>query len=372
MNPYIDAFREPTPARALARRITDLASQIPKDRRPFRIMEVCGSHTMAIARYALRDALPPWIELISGPGCPVCVTDPGYLDAAIELAHRGARVFTFGDLLRAPGSRETLTDARAGGGDVEICYTPLAAVEAARADTERPVVFLAIGFETTIPPAIRAAVEAHHAGLKNFSLLTAFKLIPPALEVLASDASLQIDAFLLPAHVSAIIGATAYEGFVRVHRRPCVIAGFEPLDILYGIENLVHQALAGQACVENQYSRVVRPFGNPRAQNLIEEWLEPEDAVWRGLGVVPRSGLRLRSDRAEFDAARRFALKITAGRPHPACRCGDVLRGILHPQACPLFGVACTPERPVGPCMVSSEGSCSAALRYRVSMRNVE
>ena len=354
MNPYLDAFREAAPARALARRIAELAERLPPHPRPFRVMEVCGSHTMAIARYALRDLLPPWIELISGPGCPVCVTDPGYLDAAIKLARRGVRVFTFGDLLRAPGSKGSLAEARAEG----------ATVEAARAESARPVVFLAVGFETTIPPALAAADSAARARLDHFSLLTAFKRIPPALDALASDASLRVDAFLLPAHVSAIIGAEAYEPFVRAHHRPCVIAGFEPLDILFGIEGLLRQALDGEPRVENQYRRVVRPGGNARARRLIEEWLEPEDAAWRGLGVLPGSGLRLRPERAAFDAARRFAIEVRPGRPHPACRCGDVLRGARRPRDCPLFGAACRPEHPLGPCMVSSEGSCAAALHY--------
>lgn len=365
MNPYLDAFREAAPAAALARRIGALAVRLPEARTTFRIMEVCGSHTMAIARYALRDLLPARLELISGPGCPVCVTDPGYLDAAIALARDGARIYTFGDLLRAPGSAGSLADARAAGATVEVCVSPLAAVEAARAEPAREVIFLAVGFETTVAPILAAAAAAERSGLRNFSLLTAFKRIPPALEALAADPALAIDAFLLPAHVSAIIGAAAYEPFVRAHRRPCAIAGFEPLDILDGIESLLQQAVNGVARVDNRYSRVVRSEGNPRAQRLIAEWLEPADAAWRGLGVIPESGWRLRREKERFDAARRFGLEVRAGRSHPACRCGDVLKGLIRPEQCALFGRVCRPEQPVGPCMVSSEGSCAAALRYR-------
>ncbi len=369
MNPYLDAFREAAPARALSRRIRELTARLPAERRSFRIMEVCGSHTMAIARYALRDLLPPDLELLSGPGCPVCVTDPGYLDAAIELARRGVRVFTFGDLLRAPGSRASLADARAEGADIAVCYSPLDAVAAARAAPDRPAVFLAVGFETTVAPILAAAAAAEREGLSNFTLLTAFKRIPPALEALAADPALGVDAFLLPAHVSAIIGAAAYEPFVQTFRRPCVIAGFEPLDILYGIEGLLRQAVEGVARVENQYNRVATSGGNARAQRLLAEWLAPEDAAWRGLGVIPGSGWRLREERAAFDAARRFALEMRSGRAHPGCRCGDVLRGALRPRNCPLFGAVCRPENPIGPCMVSSEGSCAAALRYEVGER---
>lgn len=368
MNPYLDAFRESAPAAVLARRIAHLAAALPPGRGPFRVMEVCGSHTMAIARYALRDLLPPRIELISGPGCPVCVTAPGYLDTAIELARRGAALFTFGDLLRAPGSIESLADARAGGAAVVVCASPLAAVDAARAEPSREVVFLAVGFETTVAPILSAAAAAERDGLRNFSLLTAFKCIPPALEALAGDPALAIDAFLLPAHVSAIIGASAYAPFVRAHRRPCAIAGFEPLDILDGVEALLRQAVAGAPAVENRYNRVVRDAGNPRAQRLIAEWLVPDDAAWRGIGVIPASGLRLRAEKSAFDATRRFGLAVRTGRPNPACRCGDVLKGVLRPEQCPLFGRACRPERPVGPCMVSSEGSCAAALRYRPAL----
>jgi len=320
---------------------------------------------MAIARYALRDLLPPRIELISGPGCPVCVTDPGYLDAALALARRGLALFTFGDLLRAPGSAESLADARAAGARVEVCVSPLAAVAAARSDPAQEFVFLAVGFETTMAPILGAAEAAAREGLRNFSLLTAFKCIPPALEALARDPALAIDAFLLPAHVSAIIGAAAYEPFVQARRRPCAVAGFEPLDILDGIESLLRQAVAGAPAVENRYNRVVRREGNPRAQRLIADWLEPDDAAWRGIGVIPGSGLRLRPEKAAFDAARRFGLAVQPGRSNPACRCGDVLKGVLRPEQCPLFGRACRPERPIGPCMVSSEGSCAAALRYR-------
>ncbi len=358
---YLDGFRNSAAARALAARIADRAARLD---RPIRIMEVCGSHTMAIGRFGLRGMLPPTVELVSGPGCPVCVTDAGYLDAALDLAGRGARLATFGDLLRVPGSRGTLAQARAEGAHVDVCYSPDQALDFARAHPGEEIVFLGIGFETTIPPVVSLVELARHGGINNLSLLTAFKLIPPALEALAADADLAIDAFLCPAHVSAIIGARAYEPFAQRHRRPCVVAGFEPLDILLGVDGLLAQLAAGEARVENQYNRVVRPNGNPKARALMETYLEPCAADWRGLGRVPDSALRLRAEWRAYDAAARFGLELAPGRVPPGCRCGDVIRGRLTPPACPLFDGACAPDHPVGPCMVSAEGSCAAWHKY--------
>jgi len=330
---YIQGFRNAAAAAALRRRIEAAGAALADGGRTASIMEVCGTHTMAIARHGIRGMLPRNVDLVSGPGCPVCVTDPGYIDAAMALARQGA----------------------AG---------PNAALEAARRAPEREIVFLAIGFETTIAPVIGAVAHAAAAGLSNLSLLTAFKRVPPALAALAADDALRIDAFLCPAHVSAIIGARAYEPFCGDGGLPCVIAGFEPLDILFGIEGILNQLVAGQARVENQYSRVVKPDGNRKAQALIDRFLTPVDAHWRGLGTLPASGLGLRPEYAAFDAEKKHGIAVQPGRAPAGCLCGDVIRGKNKPPDCPLFGTGCTPDDPVGPCMVSAEGSCAAYYKY--------
>jgi len=358
---YLDGFRDPQAAAALAERAGALAARLE---RPVQLMEVCGSHTMAIARYALRGMLPANVRLISGPGCPVCVTDAGYVDAAIDLAERGVRIATFGDLLRVPGSRRSLADVRAEGAVVRVVYAPDQALEWARQEPEHPWVFLAVGFETTTAPLAALASGLVRSGPANMSLLTAFKRVPPALDALVADPALAIDGFLCPAHVSAILGADAYRPYAEVHGRPCVVAGFEPLDILLGVCGLLEQLVAGEARVDNQYERVVRPEGNLVAKRLIDACFEPVDAPWRGLGTLPASGYGLRAELAHLDAEKVHDRPVTAGRDHPACRCGDVLKGVLEPQGCKLFGRACLPDHPLGPCMVSSEGSCAAAWKY--------
>lgn len=358
---YIDGFRDPAVAAALRARIDALAAGLG---RPVNVMEVCGSHTMAIARYGIREVLPPGVNLISGPGCPVCVTPARYIDAAIALAERGMIICTFGDMIPVPGSVSTLAECRARGGQVEICYSPTRALELAEANPAREVVFLAIGFETTTAPVITLVDQALSRGVNNLSLLTSFKLVPPALSALLADPDIRIDAFLCPAHVSAIIGADAYKPFAERYRVPCVIAGFEPLDILYGIQGILEQVTAGRAEVVNLYARVVTAGGNRRAQELMGKYLQPVDAAWRGIGTIPASGLGLRPDYARFDAERRHGVAVTLGGENPACACGEVLKGKIRPPDCALFGTACVPEHPVGPCMVSAEGSCAAWFKY--------
>jgi hydrogenase expression/formation protein HypD len=327
-------------------------------------MEVCGGHTMAIARGGIRALLPPGVTLVSGPGCPVCVTAPGYIDAAIALARRGVTIATFGDLLPVPGSSTSLSECRSQGARVESCYSPRAALDLARAEPGREVVFLAIGFETTIAPAASLVDLAIRHGVANLSLLTAFKLVPPALRAVLDDPDARIDAFLCPGHVSTVTGSRVYEPFARVDGKPCVIAGFEPLDLLHGLCAVLAQLADGRADVENLYARAVRPEGNPKAQQVMARLLEPANVVWRGLGRLPASGLVLREAFARYDAAARFAIEVGPGREHAGCGCGDVIRGKLAPAACPLFGAPCTPADPVGPCMVSAEGACAAAYRY--------
>ncbi len=361
---YIDGFRNPDVAAQFVRLISEQGRALAAQGRRVHIMEVCGSHTMAIGRYGIRELLPENVELISGPGCPVCVTDPGYIDTAIALAGRGAILATFGDMIRVPGSDSDLTACRTEGGDVRVCYSPSAAVEIAQSHPDRDVVFLAIGFETTIVPVVSIVDEALRAGVHNVSLLTAFKLVPPALHALLADKEIQIDAFLCPAHVSAIIGANAYAPFATDYHVPCVVAGFEPLDILYGVHGILGQVLKHEASVENQYARVVRPEGNPKAQARIAQYLEPVDAVWRGIGVIPASGLGLRPEFAAYDAEKKHGVTVKPGRQHAGCRCGDVIKGKLRPTACPLFSKVCTPDNPVGPCMVSAEGTCAAYFKY--------
>jgi len=361
---YIDGFRNPDAAACLRQRIAGLAEKLAAADRHANIMEVCGTHTMAIARYGIRDLLPRNVTLVSGPGCPVCVTSPGYIDAAIELAAKGAIIATFGDLAHVPGSETTLAETRSAGGAIKICYSPLAALDLARKNPEREIVFLAVGFETTIAPITSLVDKAIGNGIENLSLLTAFKLIPPALQSLVTDPEVRIDAFLCPAHVTAIIGADAYEPFARDHGVPCVVAGFEPLDIMLGLQGILQQLNDKEARVENQYSRVARPEGNRRARALIDKYLCPVDATWRGIGIIPNSGLSLRQEYARFDAAKRHNVGITAGKTDPRCLCGDVIRGKHLPPDCKLFAAGCTPDHPVGPCMVSTEGTCAAYYKY--------
>jgi hydrogenase expression/formation protein HypD len=359
---YLDPFRDPQVARALAADITRQGEQLAARGRRITIMEVCGSHTMAIARYGIRALLPENVVLLSGPGCPVCVTPPGYIDAAIELAQRGCHVHSFGDMINVPGTDQTLGMARATGGAITACYSPEEALLHARRHPDADVVFLAIGFETTLAPLVALLTRDHLP--QNLSLLTAFKLIPPVLQALRHDPDLAIDAFLCPPHVSAIIGSESYRPLSGPGGLPCIVAGFEPLDILLGIRGVLQQLIEGRSDVENQYARVVRPRGNRKAQRLMHDYLEPIDATWRGLGTIRASGLALRPRYAHLDAQHRFDMLIPPGREPAGCACGAVIKGSAHPRHCPHFGTSCTPASPIGPCMVSAEGSCAAAFRY--------
>lgn len=361
---YTDEFRNPKAIAGIIEKIRQLASS-PKGRaRFFRIMEVCGTHSMAIAKFAINDLLPRNIELISGPGCPVCVSDAGYIDAALELARGGALIATFGDMVNVPGSETTLAKTRAEGITLKICYSPLTALDIARANPDKQVVFLAVGFETTIAPFAVLLDIVVNEKIENFSFLTSFKLILPAMEALTSDTELNIDAFLCPANVSVIIGAKAYEPFVSKYKIPCVIAGFEPVDILMGIEAIVRQLRDGRAEVENMYRRAAKYNGNIKARELMKKYFEVYDASWRGIGIIPKSGMKIRKNFEKYDALAKFGLEIKKGKSDLRCRCGDVLKGKIKPSECPLFSKICTPVNPVGPCMVSSEGSCAAYFKY--------
>ncbi len=325
-----------------------------------RIMEVCGTHTHEIFRLGIRGILPGSIEMISGPGCPVCVTPPDYLDEAVWLALKKECVIcTFGDLIRVPGSEMSLAGARAEGADIHTVYSPLDAVDAAARTPDRQIVFLSVGFETTTPAACLAVKKARELGLDNFSVLTANKTMPNAYEALKGSA----DAFLYPGHVHAITGE---EDCRRMQSEGVsgVIAGFTAKELLTALAVIVRLSQTGEPFFENCYPRVVRPEGNPSGLALMREVTEPCDAVWRGLGVIPGSGLKLAGDYADLDARLKFDIPKMEGRTDPACRCGEVLRGECRPSECPLFGTACTPEDPVGACMVSSEGACSAFYQY--------
>ncbi len=331
----------------------------------FRAMEVCGTHTVSIFRSGIRSLLPERIELISGPGCPVCVTPIGEIDRAVSLAHRRDVVLlTFGDLMRVPGSASSLSLARAEGSDVRIITSPLEVLAIAQGEPGKRVVFFAAGFETTSPAIAATLREAQLKGIGNLFVLSSLRLIPPALRVLLSSGRLALDGFLLPGHVSVIIGADPYSFLVQEFSSRGVITGFEPLDILEGVSMLLRQKKEGRAEIEIQYRRAVRQEGNPRALWIMEEVFMPVDARWRGLGTISNSGLALREEFREMDAAEAFDIPYEEVDDPPGCRCGEVLQGLIHPPECPLFGTRCTPQHPVGPCMVSSEGSCAAFHRY--------
>jgi len=332
--------------------------------REVRLMEVCGTHTVAIRRSGLRSLLPPNIRLISGPGCPVCVTPAGYIDNALALLERqGLTLATFGDLLKVPGASGGSLARHLGSSRLRVLYSPAELPELARSSSG-PVVFLGIGFETTIPVVAAAFLRAAEQGLDNLFLYPAFKIVPPALKALLRGPASNLDGFLLPGHVSVILGLEPYRFLEAPGGVPGVITGFEPLDLLQGILGLVRQLAAGTRRVENAYERAVRPEGNPRAREVMARLLEPADALWRGLGLIPASGLELRPEYAGFDAAGRFGLPRMWNSEPTGCGCAEVLQGLREPESCLLFGQACTPESPVGPCMVSSEGACAAAYRY--------
>lgn len=342
--------------------ITELARAVG---RPVRLMEVCGTHTVAIFRHGIRALLPDSIRLLSGPGCPVCVTAAADVEAAIGLARSGdATLATFGDMLRVPGRRASLAEARADGADVRVVYSPLDALALAERDPSREIVFFATGFETTSPLVAGTIAEADRRGVANFSILSVHKAVPPALQALLGSGEVSVDGFILPGHVCTVTGIGPFGFLPAEHGKAAVVTGFEAADILAGVAMLLAQIAAGAPRVEIQYASVVRPAGNPRAREILERHFEPCDAHWRGIGTIPASGLALRAAFASRDAVRRFGLERPDVPDPAACQCGSVLKGIATPPDCRLFGKACTPEHPVGACMVSSEGSCAAYYKY--------
>ena len=352
-------FKDPKLARGLIDSIQALAPEHAT------LMEVCGTHTVAIARNGIRSLMPEGCRLASGPGCPVCVTSNHDIDAVIALARVPEVILTtFGDMTRVPGSTSSLLKEQAAGRDVRIVYSPLDALNIAKENPERQVVFVGVGFETTTPLIAIAIKRAKAMGLENFSVFAVHKNMPNAMDVLMRDPNLKVDALILPGHVSTIIGMEPWRFLAEKYGIPGVITGFEPLDVLEGIAMIMRQLHEGRAEIENAYTRGVMPQGNPVALAAIDEVFETCTATWRGLGPIEGSGYRIRDEFAQFDALRRFEPAIEPTQEPTGCRCGDVLRGIMAPDECPLFRKVCTPENPVGPCMVSSEGSCAAYFRY--------
>jgi hydrogenase expression/formation protein HypD len=360
-------FRDP----AAVRRLVDgIAAFQPG--RELRLMHVCGTHENALCQFGLRDLLPRWVRLVAGPGCPVCVCPAADIDLAVRLAtEHGVTVASFGDVVRVP-ARGTLLEAKARGGDCRVVYGIDDAIKLARANPERQVVFFAVGFETT---ACTTAAALQRGVPPNFSVLCSHRLVPPALEALVASEGPTLDGFILPGHVIAVAGLTDYRALGERHGIPMAVAGFEPVDLLLAIERLVRSAARrspdGKQELFNAYSRLVREQGNPAARKAMDEVFEPCDAAWRGIGVIPRSGYRLRERYAAFDAARRFDISPDPTIPdtHPGCRCGQVLLGRLEPEDCPLFSGACHPENPIGPCMVAFEGTCHARFRHGSARR---
>ena len=366
---FLDEFRDGELAKTLA---TKIAAQAEPERR-YHIMEFCGGHTHAIFRYGVQDLLPENVRLVHGPGCPVCVLPVGRVDNAVELAQdKGVILCTYGDLLRVPGSRGiSLLRAKAEGADVRMIYSSLDALRIAQENPEREVVFFAIGFETTTPPTAIALKQAQALGLTNFSVFCNHVLTPAAItNILESPevrelGTIRLDGFIGPAHVSAVIGSRPFEFFAEEYRKPVVIAGFEPLDVMQAVLMLIRQLNDGRAEVENEYTRVVTREGNQKAQALVAEVFELRPSFeWRGLGSVPYSALRIKSEFAEYDSEKRFDVTLYQGKESKACECGAILRGVKSPTDCKLFGTACTPETPMGSCMVSSEGACAAYYSY--------
>lgn len=360
---YLDEFRRSDYARGLAAALREEAARLD---RPVRLMELCGGHTHAIYKYAVDEFLPANIKLIHGPGCPVCVTPRARVAHAIELARQPCVILaSFGDMLRVPGDKGSLLQARAQGADVRMVYSPLDALELARRNPDRRVVFFAIGFETTAPAHAMAVLRASREGVANFFLLTSLVLMPPAIEAILNSKELALDGFIGPGHACAVTGTVPYEFVARRYGRPVVVSGFEPLDLLQSVLMVLRQLNEGRAEVEIEYKRLVRPEGNPKARAAVERVFEPQTVEWRGLGILPDSGLKLRPEYAGMAAEVAIPEAVPRRLKDPkACECGSILRGAKAPWECRIFGTACTPENPIGACMVSPEGACAAYYKY--------
>ena len=355
---YVDEYRNKEIAQKILRQIKSISEK------KINLMEVCGTHTVAIFRNGIRKMLPSNINLISGPGCPVCVTPISYIDEIIALSREeGFIITTFGDMMRVPGSTSTLEKEKTDGADIRIVYSTLDALKIAQDNSSKEVVFMGVGFETTSPTIASAVINAQKDEINNFSVLSVAKIIPPATKALLEGKEVNIDGFICPGHVSAIIGSKPYNFITTQYKVPSVICGFEPLDILQSIYMLVKQIEDGRAEVEIQYERVVKPEGNKIALDKIDEVFKLVDSNWRGIGNIPLSGLEIKDKYEQFNA-RKFEVEIEETKEPRGCRCGEVLRGVITPTECPLFREACTPENPQGACMVSTEGTCAAYYKY--------
>jgi hydrogenase expression/formation protein HypD len=361
---YIDEFRDISLIKKISERINET---MPHG--DINIMEVCGTHTQNFFRFGLNGLMPPNLRFISGPGCPVCVSPQEYIDNAIKLARDKDNVIvTFGDMLRIPGSDSTLEKVRAENGNIKVTYSPLDSILFAHRNPDKKVIFLAVGFETTAPTIALSIIKAKKENIKNIFFYSSLKTIPQAMEHLAQDKRLKLSGFLCPGHVSCIIGTKSYEFIPRKYKIGCCISGFEPVDILEGIYLLIRQLVDNKPRVQNQYMRAVTSQGNLKAQKAINEVFKTSDTSWRGLGIIPESGLRIKDKFSGFDAEKKFNLSRkprALSRELRKCRCGDILKGLISPAECPLFAKTCDPQRPLGPCMVSSEGACNAYYRYR-------
>jgi len=356
---YIDEYRNEATAQQYVEAIRQTVT------RPWTLMEICGGQTHAILKFGLGRMLPEAVTLVHGPGCPVCVTPVELLDKAIAIASRPEAIFcSFGDMLRVPGSHKNLLMTKAEGGDVRIVYSPLDALKLAQQNPEREVVFFAVGFETTAPANAMAVWQAKQMGLQNFSILSAHVLVPPAIEIILDAPGNEVQGFLAPGHVCTVMGYWEYEPIAKRYQVPIVVTGFEPLDILQGVHMALRALEEGRWEVENQYARSVRREGNVQAQQIIRQVFKVTDRAWRGIGVIPQSGLRLREEYADFDAEWRFDVAGMAVEESPECIAGLILQGRKKPPECSAFGTRCTPEQPLGAPMVSSEGACAAYYRY--------
>ncbi|MCO1603760.1 hydrogenase formation protein HypD [Desulfosporosinus nitroreducens] len=356
---FVDEFRSSDYSKLLLETLQN------SSRDKINIMEVCGTHTMAIFRYGIRDVLPGNVKLISGPGCPVCVTPQSYIDTALDLSSReDVIIATFGDMMKVPGRKSSLLKKKAEGSDIRLVYSPMDCLTLAADNPSKQIIFLAVGFETTAPMTAVTAIEARNNSLSNLFFFTAHKIVPPVMEALVTDKELNLDGFLLPGHVSAIIGSKAYEFLSEDFKIPGVVTGFEPVDILQGLSTLISLISKKDYSIANDYKRIVRTSGNSEAKEYMNKAFNVVDSNWRGIGKVPKSGLEFNRDFEEFDALKHFEISYEEYDGSSGCRCGEILKGKINPTQCPLFKQACTPENPIGSCMVSSEGTCAAYFRY--------
>lgn len=340
-------------------------SRLAEGKKRLRFMEVCGTHTVAIFRSGIRQILPENIELVSGPGCPVCVTNDDYIDKAIAYSRRkNFIVATFGDMLKVPGSRSSLAAAQAEGAKIKIVYSPLDCIKLAQKNPDKKIIFLAVGFETTAPTAAATVLTAKSQGIKNLFMLSAQKLVPPALKFLLNDAQVKVDGFLLPGHVAVVIGSDAFKFLAEDFKIPSAVGGFEADEILTALASILEQIDGGKVEVANNYRAVVKAEGNLSAKKILAQVYEVADVSWRGMGKIPASGMKMRNEFSDFDIERIEPIEIERVAKKTACRCGEVLRGVINPTACPLFGKTCQPLHAIGPCMVSVEGVCAAWFKY--------